>query len=445
MSATAPMGLPRSVVLAYGVGGTGWVLVDRLVLTWLYVAYVTAPDGGEPLLLPLAFGALMFAGRVVDAVADPLIARWSDSHRGRRGRRIPFLSISALPYVVVFVALFFPPVDGRSGWNALHLGVLLALYFALFTAYVGPYLALLADLGGTVRDRVDLATAKAVATLVGAGVALIGSGPIVEVFGTRAMAVGFGVLALALLLVPTRIPETALADPAPAAMPLVASIRTTLATRPFPRVLVGVNALWFGFNLVSLNVALYATSLLGMGEGGVALLMGALFGVCLIAFPLVSRAAKRMGLKRVMVASLVGFAVVLPAIAVLPDPPFGLPSLAAAIVVMGLAGVPLAGFFIVPDAIVAAVADVGHRDTGQRREAMFFGVQGFTLKLNLGVSTLVSAGLLQFAGDPLGVQLTGPVAGIAVAVGALAFRRYPEDEVEAARAQLGISDTEATG
>ena len=433
--------LPRSVVLAYGVGGMGWVLIDRLVLTWLYVAYVTAPDGGEPLLLPLAFGAIMFAGRVVDAVADPVIARWSDNHRGRRGRRVPFLLGSAVPYVLVFVALFHPPVDGRSGWNALHLGVLLALYFALFTAYVGPYLALLADLGGTVGERVDLATAKAVATLVGAGVALIGSGPVVEAFGNSVMAFGFGLLALALLLVPTRIPETALAEPAAASMPLVTSIRTTLATRPFPRVLVGVNALWFGFNLVSLNVALYATSLLGMGESAVALLMGALFGVCLLAFPLVSRLSKRLGLKRVMVGSLAGFAVVLPGIALLPSPPFGIPPLAAALAVMGLAGLPLAGFFIVPDAIVAAVADVGHRDTGQRREAMFFGVQGFMLKLNLGVSTLVSAGLLQFAGDPLGVQLTGPVAGLAVAVGVAAFLRYPEDEVEAARAELGLDET----
>lgn len=436
MSGSHATRLPGRVVVAYGIGGTGWVLVDRLVLTWLYVAYVTAPVGGEPRMLPLTFGALMFVGRLVDAVADPLIARWSDSHRGRRGRRIPFLLASAAPYAVVFVALFHPPVAGVSAWNALYLGVLLAVYFALFTAYVGPYLALLADLGGTIGDRVNLATAKAVATLVGAGVALIASGPVVEMFGMSTMAVGFGVLALVLLLVPTRIRETTLAAPVPASASLLASVRSTLATRPFPRVLVGVNALWFGFNLVSINVALYATSLLGMGEAGVSLLMGVLFGVCLVSFPLVSRAAKHLGLKRVMVASLAGFAVVLPAIALLRSPPLSIPPVVAAIVVMGLAGLPLAGFFIVPDAIVAAVADVGQRDTGERREGMFYGVQGLTLKLNLGVSTLVSAGLLQFAGDPLGVELTGPVAGVALAIGAVVFLRYPEDEVEAARAEL---------
>ena len=424
-------------MVAYGAGATGWVLVDRVMLTWLYFFYITARDTtSDALMLPLVFSAIMLGGRVVDAVADPVIARFSDNHRGKRGRRLPFLLVSAVPYVAVYVALFHPPIADRSPLNAIYLGVGLALYFTLFTAYVGPYLALLADLSGTTADRVDLSTSKAVATLVGAAVALIVSGLLVEAFGVQAMVWILGAVALVLLLVPTRIPERRFARAEPATMPLIEAVRTTLGNRPFVIALLGANALWFGFNIVSLNVPLYATSLLGLSEGAVAVLMGALFGVCLVTFPFVNKLTKRVGLKAVMIASLVAFAAIFPLIALFPTPPFGLPHLVYGIVVMGLAGIPLAGFFIVPDAIVAAVADLELTRSGQRREGMYFGVNGLTLKINLGISTVISGALLQFAGDPLGLQLTGPVAAVAVGLGALVFLRYPERDVEAARAEV---------
>ena len=429
--------LPRWVVVAYGTGAAGWVLVDRVVLTWLYFAYVTTPTPtGERLMLPLTFSAVLFGGRVIDAIADPVIARLSDNHRGRRGRRLPFLMVSAVPYVIVYAALFLPPVADRSPVNALYLGVGLALYFTLFTAYVGPYLALLADLSVSSADRVDLATSKAVATLLGSGVALIVSGLLVEAFGVVTMVWVLGAVALVLLLVPLAIPERRFSVAVPATMPLLPAVRATLANRPFVVALLGANALWFGFNIVSLNVPLYATSLLGLSEGAVAALMGALFGVCLLVFPAVNRLSKRVGLKRMMVASLAGFALVLPLIAAFPTPPRGLSPLAFGVVVMALAGVPLAGFFVVPDAIIAAVADLEQQRSGQRREGMYFGVNGLLLKLNLGVSTVVSGALLQVWGDPLGLQVTGPVAAVAMLLGAAVFLRYPEAEVEAARAAL---------
>ena len=440
--AGGPTTLPRSVKIAYGAGAGGWTIVDRVVITWLYYWYVTTPvEGADALLAPLAFSLVMLGGRVVDALADPLIARWSDNHAGRRGRRIPFLMGSALPYVAVYVALFYPPVADRSPWNGVYLALVLAAYFTLFTAYVGPYLALLADLSSTNRDRVDLSTSKAVATLLGSAVALIVSGLLVEALGLRAMVWILGGLALVLLVIPLRIPERRYATAEPATMPLLPAIRTTLSNRPFLVALVGANAFWFGFNIVTLNIPLYATSLMGLSEGAVAPLMGAVFGVCLLVFPVVNVLSKRLGLKAVMVASLTMFAAVFPLLYLLGDPPFGLPVLGFGIGVMALAGIPLAGFFIVPDAIIAAVADLERAISGQRREGMYFGVNGLLLKVNLGVSTVVSGALLQFAGDPLGIQLTGPVAAVAIGLGALVFTRYPEREVEAGRAEPAVEPT----
>jgi glycoside/pentoside/hexuronide:cation symporter, GPH family len=427
--------LPRWVKLAYGAGAGGWSIVDRVLLTWLYYWYVTTPtEGVDALVGPFAFGLIMLGGRVVDALADPVVARLSDNHVGSRGRRVPFLLFSALPYVAVYIALFHPPVPEPSPVNAIYLGALLAIYFTLFTAYVGPYLALLADLSATVADRVDLSTTKAVATLLGTAVAMIVSGLLVEAIGLLGMVWVLGGLAVVLLLVPTRIPERRYATAEPATLPLLAAVRTTLRNRPFLITLVGTNAFWFGFNMVTLNIALYVTSVMGLREGMVAPMMGAVFGVCLLTFPLVNVLSKRRGLKLVMVASLTLFAAVFPFLYFLGDPPGGLDPLVFGLIVMGIAGIPLAGFFIVPDAIIAAVADLERGLSGQQREGMYFGVNGLLLKVNLGISTVVSGALLEFYGDPLGIQLTGPVAAVAVAIGAVAFSRYPERQVEAERA-----------
>lgn len=412
------------------------MIVDRVMIAWLYYFYVsTRSDEGAALMAPLVFSGLMLAGRVVDALADPVIARWSDNHGGARGRRIPFMAVSTLPYVLVFVALFSPPVAGRSPWNAVWLAVLLAAYFVAFTAYVAPYLALLADLSRTTKDRVDLSTSKAIFTLVGAGVALIGSGLLIDAFGFRGMVWSTALLGLALLCVPLGIRERRYAAGAPATLPLVEAVRTTLSNRPFVITLVTSNAFWFGFNIITLNIALYVTSLMAMEEAAVALFMGAAFGVALVAFAPVNAAAKRYGLKAVMIGSLGLFAAVFSLIYLFGEPVLGLAPLTFALLAMGAGGVALAGFFIVPDAVIATVADLeeGEGLSGQRREAMYFGVHGLTLKVNLGISTLVSGALLQFIGDPLGIQLTGPVAAVAAAIGAAVFLLYPERQVNAQR------------
>jgi glycoside/pentoside/hexuronide:cation symporter, GPH family len=433
--------LPRRVKVAYGVGAGGWVIVDRVMLAWLYFFYVTTPLAGvDALLLPLTFSLVMLGGRIVDSLADPVIARWSDNHLGRAGRRIPFMRWSAVPYVVVFVALFYPPVTDRSGWNGLFLGVLLGAYFVLFTAYVGPHLALLADLSVTTKDRVDLSTSKAVAYLVGAAVALIGSGVLVEAFGVRGMVWILAAVALLLLFVPTTIPERRYASAVPATLPLFEAVRTTLRNRPFVIAMVGTNAFWFGFNMVTLNIALYATRLMGLTEGAVAILMGAVFGTCLVVFPLANVLAKRRGLKAVMLGSLSLFAMAFPLLFFLGEPPFGIPVLAYGVAAMAFAGIPLAGFFIVPDAIIAATADLEVTLTGQRREAMYYGVNGLIQKVNLGVSTVVSGALFQYGGD-LGLRLTGPVAAVAALVGIAFFVRYPERWVEATRSGARAIET----
>lgn len=428
--------LPLWGKIIYGSGSGGFSLIDRVMITWLFYYYITSPlEGVEALMPPFAFGIIMFLGRAVDAVADPVIARWSDNHRGRLGRRMPFMLFSGVAYALIFVLLFYPPVAETSALNTAYLAVLLAVYFSLFTMYVCPYLALLPELARSNKDRVDLATFRAVFMLLGVGIALIGSGFLIGILGFHGMIWAMAALGLVLLYLPLAVKERDYAEAKPATLGLVEAIGTTFKNKAFVIYLVGNVTFWLGFNIITLNLPLYVTVLLGGTEDEVSIYFGLAFVVALLFFPVVNICSKKIGLKAVMMFALAAFMVLLPLFFFLGQTVLGLAPELFGYILMALAGLPLAVIFIVPDAIVAAVSDLEEKLSGQRREAMYFGAQGFILKLALGLSTVITGALLQLFGSsaeqPLGIQLTGPVSAFFMLIGVIVFSSYPEKEVRA--------------
>ncbi len=425
--------LPFSGKVLYASSSAGWAMIDRLVITWLMYYYITSPEVGEPLLMPVVFGTIMLLGRVVDAVADPLVALWSDNFSGRLGRRIPFMLVGGVLYFLVFAALFYPPVAGESLYNALYLILMVGLYFLLFTVYVCPYLALLPELARTSRDRVDLATLRAVFTLLGVAIALVGSGVLIALLGFRGMIWSLGLLGLLFMYLPAFIKEKDYAQSLPATLGLTQAVMTTFKNQAFRIYLVGNAAFWFGFNIITLALPFYVTILLGLQEEQTSIFFAVTFGMAVLTFPIVNILAKNMGPKKVMIISMFLFVAVLPMFYFLGGSCLGLTPYNFGLLLMGFAGIPLASLFVLPDAIVASITDVEESLSGQRREAMYFGAQGFVLKIVMGLSSFVTGILLQFFGetaaDPLGIQLTGPVAAVFILLGGIVFMRYPEKEV----------------
>ena len=121
---------------------------------------------------------LATAGRLWDAVTDPLIASWSDRLRHSRGRRIPCLAIGTLPAALFCALLFVPVVPERSGWNIAWLALMQTLFYLFLTVYCTPYFALIPELGHTAQERLNLSTwiaiTFALGTIVGSSAPAIG-------------------------------------------------------------------------------------------------------------------------------------------------------------------------------------------------------------------------------------------------------------------------------
>ncbi|MBS4032559.1 MAG: MFS transporter [Clostridiales bacterium] len=431
--------LPLSGKILYAASSAGWAMIDRVVITWLFFYYVTATDSRGVLMQSAVFGSIMVFGRIVDAIADPLIALWSDNFRGRLGRRMPFLLAGGFLYVLVFIALFYPPVAAESKWNVLYLLLMMGTYFFLFTVYVCPYLALMPELAQTKNDRVDLATLKAGFTLLGVAVALVGSGILIGMFGFKGMVWGLGLTGLVFMYLPTLIKEKDYARAEPASLGLIEAVTTTFKNRAFRIFLAGNVTFWFGFNIITLGLPFYVTVLLGLEKEQTSLFFAATFGVAVLMFPLINFLAKRVGLKIISVTALFLFAAIFPWFYLLGQPVLGLSPVNFAFLIMALTGIPLSSLFVVPDAMVSSITDLEETLSGQRREAMYFGTQGLILKIAMGLSTFITGMLLQFFGstaaDSLGVQLTGVIAAVFCLVGGFIFLHYPEKEVMAYSAE----------
>ncbi|OUM97720.1 MAG: hypothetical protein BAA04_08375 [Firmicutes bacterium ZCTH02-B6] len=426
--------LSLGLSLRYGAGYAGIAIVTQTVLVWLAYFYAPPAEAGLPALLPIAWvGTAMLVGRVVDAVSDPLVAAWSDATRSRLGRRRPFMLLGALPLAVSFMLLWWPPAGWEAGTLAAYLGIMVSLFLLFFTVYTAPYLALLPELGRTRPERVALATWQAVFQIFGLAIAMVGSGFIVEQFGFGGMGVALGALALLTFLITALgVRETPgdIHTPAPG---VSESVVLTLRNRPYLHYVFSHVLFWIGFNAVVVAAPYFVTVMMGGAEADASVALALTFAVAVACFPFIGRVSSRWGLKWTMNVCMLALAIALLLWGLVGRWPVPLGTFAQGLVVFAVAGLGVAGLFVLPNAMVAEVADYDERLHGMRREAMFFGVQGFLVKTAMGLSSFGTTWLLETCGytgeRAEGLVLIGPLAAAFVLAGMAVLAGYREDVV----------------
>ena len=153
----------------YNMSNAGQALFDTLFMVF-YASFLLPPaekisEGMIQFISNQTFfgvltilGLIMIFGRVIDAIADPLIAFLSDKSKSKFGRRRFFLMIGGLPLAICAVLIFFPPVASTSFINAIYLAVIFGLFFFFYTMYVAPYIALIPEFGHTEKERLNITT-----------------------------------------------------------------------------------------------------------------------------------------------------------------------------------------------------------------------------------------------------------------------------------------------
>ena len=113
-----------------------------LIFSLLYMNFLVIVEG-----LPVFLAsAIIFAGKLWDAITDPIVGSFSDKTRSKYGRRRVYFLIGVIPVFISFVTMWYS--FGITGETALFIYHMFAYMFfgTAFTIVMVPYNAILPEM-----------------------------------------------------------------------------------------------------------------------------------------------------------------------------------------------------------------------------------------------------------------------------------------------------------
>ncbi|HEX9509091.1 MAG TPA: MFS transporter [Puia sp.] len=438
--------LPLRIQFAYAAGMMGWSILTNIVIVMLPYYYLPPSNAGLTPLVPqlLLLGVVNIlsliaaSGRLIDAVYDPFIASLSDKSVNPKGRRIPFMKRAVLPAAFFCFLTFYPPAKGESTHNAWWLTGSLILFFVSATTYIIPYNALLPEMTDTAAEKVKLSSFQQVGFVLGIIVSALVNNyadAVQSVFHIRdrdtaiqLTVAGLCALAALIMLIPVfSIDEKKYSNGKPSHLPLWPAIRKTFGNANFKYYLISDFSYYMALSIISSGLLYFVTVLLGLPESEGGVLMGVMVLVSLVFYPLINFLAARWGKKPVVLISFALLSLIFISIYFLGKFPAS-PNTQIYTLVIG-AAFPLASLGILPNAILAEIAQLDAEKTGENREGMFFAVKYLFVKMGQTLGIALFAFLTIYGKDPghdQGLRLNGLCGFVLCVLALLFFSRFRE-------------------
>ncbi|NOU36272.1 MAG: hypothetical protein HOO88_05845 [Kiritimatiellaceae bacterium] len=361
--------------------------------------------GVSPVLVSVA----LMVPRFIDAFVDPLMGRISDNFKSRFGRRRPFVLVGGILSGLAFALIWMLP----RGWSEMATFWLFLFYmlifFACFTVFIVPYLALGFEMSPDYHERTTLMSYRSFFSLVGSILmqwiywgctrpCFVDTVQGMKVIGL--ILGGFVILTsvVTALFCKERV-LPAKKDAVERKISFYESFSVAWKVRPFVRV-VSVCVLIIVGQLSIMQVGMYL-NIYYVCKGSQAF-AGQLQGVIgtgyvlssLLVIPAVAHCSRVFGKKRTLrslmtvgaIGSLLSF------ILVNPNYPY--------LQVLGLflGGPATTGLWIIAPSMIADVCDYDEWKTGMRREGAFGAAYGWFTKIGGSASILVSGLVLVMTG-----------------------------------------------
>jgi GPH family glycoside/pentoside/hexuronide:cation symporter len=398
-------GVRLPFLVKVGYGGGEWA--NAVVWTFFYALFLYFLTDVVKIGAATA-GLVMMAGTLWNAVFQPLVGVWSDRLRSARGRRRPFLILTALPYGVASWLLFTDWGFGDTG-TVVYMLVAVLFYFTCLTLFYVPYGALAAELTSDYDERTSLNTYRTlfsqIGALVGAAAPLALSNLLEDLLGSEragwsAAAAILGVVAT-LGIVWTWRATAGREQHTQAAGERLRDVFDTLRNRSF-RTLLGAYALgWAPLNVIGAVSIYFAVYRMGYSEDYASLVMLTWFLVGVAWLPLVAWMSKRYGKRTTYIVFVLSWAAIQCLFLI---PGRGDDVLFWIVLVLSSAGsmaVAVTGW-----AMIADVTDVDELLSGQRREGLYYGVIAFAQTATAALMVWLAGLVLQWVGYKADVEQT---------------------------------------
>lgn len=450
-----PLSLPQQ--LAYAAGNLGWATLLHVIYTLMVYFYLPPKAANIPQYITQArfFGVLnaivliAAAGRVLEAFTDPLIAGLSDRSHLKRGRRIPFMLIGFLPAAATCALMFMPLDDFSSTRNLVWLIAMQTVFYPAFSLYAIPHSALLIEVTHDEKQRLNLATFTSLAYALSSLTAAMA--PVLAGAFQRGMSVDRShglqyaiVLLSAIAAVCMALPIIFVSEKKHSSslrhrqktngagemhQPVWLSLKTTFQNPCFLQFVASDCVYWTGLNIVTTGMLYYITVLLGLKEEALMVLMMILLATSFAFYPLVNYLGRRISRKKLIQAAFVVFAAVFAFVFFLGRVP--LAPYTQAVITMMVAALPFAFLGILPNTILANIAEHDMLTTGVRKEGMYFAARTMVMKVGQTFGIILFTILLSFGkerGNDIGVRMSGIAGFVLCLFAAVIFQKYDEEK-----------------
>ena len=456
--------LTKKEMWVFAIGQLGWSILSGIITTWLVTFYLPTDSSvaaGAKFYVPTGLiilgvltilGLITFICRIFDAVTDPWIASLSDRSTNPKGRRIPFMKRAAIPFAIVTVLVFFAPFGVEKGqptsaWNIVWILVTLLLFYLFMTMYCTPYNALISEFGKTQEDRMFISTAISLTFFFGTLLAYLPfalagplQGMVPYAWSYRIWFIVLAVFALICMLVPVfKLNEKDFVDAKPSESDAMKSLMKTFRNKEFRKFSLSDIAYWIGLTLFQTGLPFFVTVSMGLNESNTMLFMGGMTVLSACFYPFVSKLVARHGKKKLVIAGFLGLALAYAVTALIGVVPF-LTGMLPGILIVIIAAFPMALLGIIPQAIVADVAEEDAILTGEKREGMFFAARTFAMKFGQSIAMLVFTSLAvlgttqntssnDLTASPTGLRIVAVAAVCFCVLGAVILASYDEKKV----------------
>ena len=476
--------LSKKQMWIFAIGQLGWSILGGIINAWLVSFYLIGSDEqakGTPNLIPTGLvigGFLTVLGlitalcRIWDAITDPMVANLSDNSKNKKGRRLPFMRIASIPFAITTVLVFYAPVNSISGINIAWISIFLVLFYTFMTIYCTPYNALISEFGKTQEDRMNISTYISLTYFVGT---LLAYTPFV--FGSllqdsvgyywsyRICFIVLAVIACICMLLPTfLLKETDFVEAKPANTNAFKSLKSTFKNKNF-RVFAASDIMyWIGLTLFQTGLPFFVKYSMNLDSSYTMYFMGAMTVLSACFYPIVSKLVSKFGKKKLTIFGFFGLAIAYLLTAIVSAMTLEHGSALGyvfGILVVVVAAFPMALLGIIPQSIVADVAEEDSIKTHEKREGMFFAARTFAMKLGQSVAMLAFTSLAIIGVDRTaemlqsnditpsntGLMIVGITAVVFCILGAIILMFYNEGQVmstiEDSKKKIESNETES--
>ncbi len=343
----------------------------------------------------IAIAAGIYA--IWNAINDPFLGAISDRSTSKWGRRKPFIIAGIYPLLIVNILLWTPPIAGSQIAIFIYFLTIIIIWEFFYTMWSLNQTALFPEMFQNHEQRIKANTIIQFFQIISLMIAFILPSFFIPQYDNPRYFVNYMYAGIAISIIcgitatifikygaKERIEFSKDPEEAPS---FIDSLKYTFKNKAFRSYIVATFGLWYAFGMLPTITALYGRFVLGIKDSLILSLFLALVFISAAIFvfvwkPIINKLGPRKAFRWVLVVFIITLA-----------PFMFISDMLSAFIAYFCLGIGIAGALIIRDISISPIIDEDELNTGTRREAAYYGINGFCVKLT-NVAVFISIALV---------------------------------------------------